>query len=256
MGAGLHPAAQLFDARLTGVDRYKRVLDQMRGLIQRTPECALHVHVGVPDPETAVRVYNGMRVHLPLLTALAGNSPFWFGRDSGLASARWPIVRGYPRHRIPPYVESYEHYEEIVAAARAHGDLPDASFLWWDARLQPKFGTVEVREMDAQSNVEFSGALAEAIQALARRCAESDAPAIPTEALSESSWRAARDGVSATLLHDGEMRPVAEIARDLIGTDAIERLLEAGGGAGRRRAAYEEGGMTGMLADLVEETAG
>jgi len=84
MGAGLHPVAEWGDVRLTEKERYRTLEDTMRTLIRRTPECALHVHVGAPDPEGAIRILNGLRVHLPMLQGLAANSPWWFGSDSGL----------------------------------------------------------------------------------------------------------------------------------------------------------------------------
>src|SRR5205809_6990228 len=95
MAAGLHPDTAFGDAELVATERYRRVADAMRGLIRRTPECALHVHVAMPDPETAVRVFNRIRAHLPLLVALSASSPLWFGTDSGLASPRFSLVRSY-----------------------------------------------------------------------------------------------------------------------------------------------------------------
>ena len=103
MAVGLHPDAELFDVELVESDRYKRVERQMRGLIKRTPECALHVHVGVPDPEAAVAAMNGLREVLPLLHGLGANSPFWFGRDSGMASSRAAVIRAYPGRGIPRF---------------------------------------------------------------------------------------------------------------------------------------------------------
>ena len=52
------------------------------------------------------------------------------------------------------------------------GAIPDPSFLWWDARLQPRFGTVEVRVMDAQTRVEDTAALVALVQSLVRLHAE------------------------------------------------------------------------------------
>ena len=88
IGGGLHPDAAFGDVVHVPLERYEAIRDEMRGLVSRTPTAALHVHVGMPDPETAIDVYNRMRAHLPLLQALAAHSPFWHGRDSGLASAR------------------------------------------------------------------------------------------------------------------------------------------------------------------------
>ena len=93
----------------------------MRGLMQRTPECALHLHVGMPDAETAIRVYNRLRELLPLLTGLSANSPWWHGRDSGLASARAAAVRAYPGRGIPPAFPDHAAY---LGGPRASGFTP------------------------------------------------------------------------------------------------------------------------------------
>ena len=78
-------------------ERYEQIHTSMRGLLERTPTCALHVHVGMPDPETAITVCNRLRAHLPLLQALAAHSPYWHGRDAGFATARSQLFRGFPR---------------------------------------------------------------------------------------------------------------------------------------------------------------
>ncbi|HZC14437.1 MAG TPA: glutamate-cysteine ligase family protein, partial [Thermoleophilaceae bacterium] len=110
MAAGLHPDARYGDVQLVDSERYRRVEDEMRGLIKRTPECALHVHVGMPDPEAAVAACNGLREALPLIQGLGASSPFWFGLDSGLASARSAVVRGYPGRGVPPPLRSWDDY--------------------------------------------------------------------------------------------------------------------------------------------------
>src|SRR5881409_3731861 len=103
--------------------RYEREAQNLRGIVRRTPDCALHVHVGIPDPETAIRVCNGLRDRLPVLEGLAANSPFWHGVDSGLASARRALRRGYPRVDIPPLFRDFEHYERTVAGIVAAAEL-------------------------------------------------------------------------------------------------------------------------------------
>jgi carboxylate-amine ligase len=263
LGAGIHPAGPFGEAPHVAQERYREVGDQLRGLARRTPTCALHVHVGMPDRDTALRVYNGMREHLPLLQALAANSPFWHGLDSGLQSSRAQMFRAYPRAEITQAFASWDEYEASVAAVLEAGDLPDYTFMWWDLRPHPKLGTVEVRAMDSQSSLRDALGLAALIHGLARRAAESAAPPwSPREALVESSFRAARDGIGATLWHDGALRPVPEIARAAIaGLDAdpaleeIERMLAGGNGAARQRAAFERGGMAELLATLVAEAA-
>jgi len=77
------------------------VTGSMRELARREPTFALHVHVGVAGPETAIELHNRLRAHAPLLLALSENSPFWQGRDTGLASARIPIFQAFPRVGVP-----------------------------------------------------------------------------------------------------------------------------------------------------------
>ena len=269
MAAGLHPDGEWGAVRLTAKERYQALDQTMRSLIRRTPECALHVHVGAPDPAAAIHVLNGLREHLPLLQALAANSPYWFGADSGLASARFSIVRSYPRRGVPRFFSGWEEYAETVRATGAAGDFDDYTWIWWDARAHPRLGTVEVREMDVQPSLEDAAALAALVHALAARALESPPRAgLPTEAVAESSFRASRDGVTATIWHDGALRPVPEVARAVVARVAghareigsadalagIERIVRDGGGAARQRAAAERGGMKELLSQLVRDT--
>jgi len=270
LGAGLHPAAEPGETAIVDAERYRRVADAMRGLFGRTPECALHVHVGMPDTDAAIRAYNGLRAQLPLLQALTASSPWWFGRDSGLASARYSLVRSYPGRGVPPAFRDFEDYATHVERECAAADVGDYTLLWWDVRPHPRLGTVEVREMDAQSSVEDCAGVAALIQGLAAAEAESAADELPsTQAIGWSCFRAARDGLEATILQDGSLTPAREVARAAVerarpfaadlgseaALDRVERLVAEGGGAGRQRAAHARGGMDGLLDHLVRETA-
>jgi carboxylate-amine ligase len=271
MGAGLHPTAQLGDAVLVDAERYRRVEQEMRGVIRRTPECALHAHVGMPDADTAIRVYNGMRAYLPLLQGLSANSPWWFGGDSGFAGARSVIVAAYPGRGVPRAFHDFDDYAQAAATEVAAGGLADYTMLWWDVRPHPRLGTVEVREMDAQSSLNDVAALAALVHGLACAIAAGDGvdDAPPREAISWSKFRAARDGLDARILHDGRPAPLREAARAALerarphareagaedALSGVERILRQGGGAARRRAAFARGGVDAMLAELVEETA-
>jgi glutamate---cysteine ligase / carboxylate-amine ligase len=269
IGAGLHPTGAFGDVIPYPAPRYRLIADEMRGLQARTPTCALHVHVGMPDEEAAIRAFNGLREHLPLLQALAANSPYWHGRDSGLASARAQVFRALPRSEIPNAFDSFDEYAEAAEALATAGELPDYTYLWWDVRPHPVLGTIEVRAMDAQSSLRSITGLVALIHALARRAAEEHGPWERREVLMESSFRAARDGLGATIWHDGSMRPVPEVARAAInqarpyarefGSDAaldeVERLMVEGNGAMRQRVACARGGLNAVLDALVRETA-
>lgn len=268
MGAGLHPDGAFGDVVHFPAARYRVIAEEMRGLQARTPTCALQVHVGMPDAEAAIRACNGLRTHLPLLQALAANSPFWHGRDSGLASARAQVFRAFPSSEIPPAFGSYDEYAEYVEALAAAASLPDYTFLWWDIRPHPGLGTVEVRAMDSQSSLNITAGLAALVHGLARRAVEERGPWERREVLMQSSFRAARDGLDATLWHEGALRPVTQIARQAVdlarpyardlgsesALDEIERVLVEGNGAIRQRAAFARGGMPALLARLVRET--
>jgi glutamate---cysteine ligase / carboxylate-amine ligase len=268
IGAGIHPDGAFGDVEHVDEPRYHRIVDQLQGLIKRTPTCALHVHVGMPDAATAIRVCNGLREQLPLLQALAANSPFWHGRDSGLATARAQLFRGYPSADIPRAFDSYDDYAESVEGVVAAGDLPDYTFLWWDIRPHPRLGTVEVRAMDSQSALWSAAGLAALIHGLARAEAHEPRDAwLAREVLMEASFTAARHGLGAQLPIDGALRPVPDVARaalerarphaEALGSadalQGIERILAEGNGADRQRAAHARGGMPALLDLLVAE---
>jgi glutamate---cysteine ligase / carboxylate-amine ligase len=264
MAVGLHPDAGFGDVRLVDSDRYRRVEGEMRGLIKRTPECALHVHVAMPSPDAAVNALMGLREALPLIGALGAASPFWFGMDSGLASARSAVIRAYPGRGVPPPLRDWEDYLETLDGITLGGGPEDHTMVWWDARLQPRLGTVELRELDVQSGVEQTAGMAALVHALARRAAEQPpSEPSPAQALHWSSFRAVRDGLDAELLFRGRLRPVREAARELLealsgeddALEGVERILSEGGAPKRQREIHAKGGMNALLAALVDETA-
>ena len=217
MAAGIHPDADYGDVRLVRSPRYERVEEQMRGLIRRTPECALHVHVGVPDPATAVAAMNGLREALPLLHGLAANSPFWFGIDSGMASSRAAVIRAYPGRGVPPFLRSWDDYLEALDAVRAGGGPTKSTMVWWDARPQPRLGTVELREIDVQCSLDSAAAIVGLARALVERAAEAPVQRpTPEQALHWSSFRAARDGLEAEIIHRGRLRALRQVVDEVV----------------------------------------
>jgi Glutamate-cysteine ligase family 2(GCS2) len=101
IGAGLHPDTAFGAVTHRGGAHYDSVGADTRGVLRQLTFCGTRVHVAMPDPETAIAAYNGMRKWVPLLQALGANSPFWHGRDSGLASARTVRVHDAPRTGLP-----------------------------------------------------------------------------------------------------------------------------------------------------------
>jgi glutamate---cysteine ligase / carboxylate-amine ligase len=220
--AGLHPFTLWQDTRISDGDRYRFLYGSMRELARREPTFALHVHVAVPDPESAMRALNRLRSHLPLLLALSANSPFWQGRETGLASARTPLFQAFPRVGIPRAFRDYEDYVSTIDLLLRCEAFPEPTFLWWDARLQPRFGTIEVRIMDAQTTVADSAALTALVQCLVRLEATEGSGADPAvdlpEVIAENRFLAARDGVAASLIDArlGRRSPVADVLESVL----------------------------------------
>jgi carboxylate-amine ligase len=216
--AGTHPLATWEDTEISPERRYRYLHETMRELARREPTFAMHVHVAIGDPELATRVLSRMRVHLPLLLGLSANSPFWQGRDSGMASTRTPIFETFPRSGIPRAFRSYVEYVYALDTLIACGAFPEPGFIWWDLRLQPSLGTLEIRVMDTQPEPWRAAPLIALAQSLVRfEALEAHAPAALRDApelLEENRFRAARDGVRAELL-DPVRRcsvPLAQVA--------------------------------------------
>ncbi|MGZ5308102.1 MAG: carboxylate-amine ligase [Solirubrobacterales bacterium] len=270
--AGTHPFAVWQETKVSSGERYEFVHGSMRELARREPTFALHVHVGVADPEDAIRAHNRMRVHLPLLLALSANSPFWQGRDTGLASARTPLFQAFPRVGIPRPFRDYADYTERVDLLIRTGAVPEPTFLWWDVRPQPRFGTIEVRVMDAQTLVQRNAGLTALTQCLTRLEVEeghvSEDAIDQREALTENRFIAARDGIEAELIDSelGERVAVRKMLPDLLALcrphaqelgcvaelETVLELLEGNSGAERQ---IERARSLGSLPRLVAAMA-
>jgi glutamate---cysteine ligase / carboxylate-amine ligase len=271
IGAGTHPSALEGEAEITDKQRYERI-SELLGDAVATPVSGLHIHVGMPDPEAAIQAFNGLRRHLPLLQALAANSPFRHGRDTGLASAREVTVRGWPRSGVPRAMRDFADFCEATKLLVRAADVPDYTWFWWKLRPHPRLGTVEVRALDVQSSLQDTAALVALAHCLARHAAEAGPQRDPPgEVLEEGGFRAARYGVQARLPDfDGRLRPVSQLleealeltreAAEELGCSAqlehLSTLVADGGGAARQRGAYEIGGMDALLRELTAVTGG
>jgi glutamate---cysteine ligase / carboxylate-amine ligase len=268
LGSGLYPD-EAGEPVLVEKARYEAVKKDLASLLA-TPPCGLHVHVGVPDPETAIAVANAMRHHLPLLAALTANSPFRDGSDTGLASARAAAVRSYPRFELPRAFRDYEDFLRVADQLIAAAGVEDYTYIWWDVRPHPNLGTVEVRGMDVQPRPEANAAIAGLIQALAaKEIDRPGAPGLTREAIEESYFQAERYGLEARLMVDestaasarevarGTLEEARTYAEQLGGAGAleeVERILAEGNGAERQRRVFERGGMKALLEDLAAAT--
>jgi glutamate---cysteine ligase / carboxylate-amine ligase len=258
--AGTHPFARWEDQRVSARPRYRDLIAALRFVARQEIIFGLHVHVGIDDADKAIHVANGMRVHVPILFALAANSPFWRSDETGFASTRMPIFRAFPRVGIPPHYEDWADYERRIGFMVEAGVIDDYTFLWYDVRPHPNFGTVEVRAMDAQTRVEHTLALAALIQAMVKELSEhyeagKQLSDYPYEMLDENKWLAARHGMDGELvdLPDRRLVSAKDLARRIydrlrehaqdLGSESelegIKDLLHHGNGAARQRVVYE-----------------
>jgi glutamate---cysteine ligase / carboxylate-amine ligase len=147
--AGTHPFAMWEDQRIVARPRYRDLISALRFVARQELIFGMHVHVGVDNPDKAIHVANGMRVHVPVLLGLSANSPFWRADQTGLASVRTPIFRAFPRTGIPPTYKDWDDYERRIQFMIEARVIEDYTYLWHDVRPHPNFGTVEIRVMDS-----------------------------------------------------------------------------------------------------------
>ena len=275
--AGTHPFAMWEDQRIVARPRYRDLISALRFVARQELIFGMHVHVGVDDPDKAIHVANGMRVHVPVLLGLSANSPFWRADATGLASTRTPIFRAFPRVGIPPTYKDWDDYERRIEFMIRAKVIEDYTYLWHDVRPHPRFGTVEVRVMDSQTHIEHTLGLAALTQALVRElCEHYDAgqqlSKYPFEMLDENKWLAARHGLEGEIvdLPHSERIPMRTLASRLIDRmrdhckdlgsvgdlEAVEDLLERGNGASRQVVVYEANhDLHEVMAEIVAATA-
>jgi carboxylate-amine ligase len=255
--AGTHPFSLFERQRITAKDRYRALVDQLQYIARRELIFGCHIHVAVDEPEKAIQVVNGLIVHLPELVALSASSPFWRGEPTGLRSSRHMVFAAFPRSGPPPRFHDYAEYAQVVNQLEKTGCIQDYTHIWWDIRLHPRLGTVEIRICDAVTRLEDVIAITAYCQALVKHYADRYAAGeeIPTYhriLTTENKWLAARYGLAAPVmdLQTGRRNrvPVAALirrtlkavepqARELGTTEElgeIEQVLTRGNGADRQ----------------------
>jgi carboxylate-amine ligase len=274
--AGTHPFSRYEHQDVTEKERYHDLVEAMQWVAERELIFGLHVHVGMESADQAIHVANALRTWLPELLALSANSPFWHGRDTGLASARSKVFDTFPRSGLPPAFASWDEYELLVERGVRSNSFKDYTYIWWDLRPHPRLGTIEIRICDGQTRLATVAALVALIQSLAATLAarhetEGALPTQPLTLVDENKWRAARYGLDAELVdleHDTErpardavtaLRDLAEPAAARLGCTAelalVDRVLRDGPGANEQRAAYaENGSLLAVAQHLARQT--
>ncbi|MFI7021797.1 glutamate--cysteine ligase [Micromonospora sp. NPDC049900] len=254
--------------------RFDRMIERYRLLVPGPGNNGMHVHVGVPDPDTGVQVLNHVRPWLPILHAVTTNSPFSRGEDTGYASWRSIEWERWPSVAPTPFLTSHHHYRRLIDQLIGSGVMLDEGMLYWYARLSAKYPTVELRIGDVCPTVDDAVLVAGLVRALVATALDDIAagrPPLPADhhLLVGAHWRAAHDGLEgeAVDLATGELRPAWDVLNQLVGrlgpaldrhgdlaevTELLDRLREHGTGAARQRAVFAR---TGRLEDVVADVA-
>jgi carboxylate-amine ligase len=220
--AGTHPFSLFERQRITAKDRYRTLVDQMQYVARRELIFGMHIHVAVDGAEKAIQVVNGLLPHLSQLLALTASSPFWRGEPTGLASSRQMVFAAFPRSGPPPRFRDYKDYAEVVGQLERTGCIADYTHIWWDIRLHPRLGTVEIRVCDAVTHLEEAVALAAFCQSLVKLYSElfdrgEEIPSYHRILTTENKWLAARYGLEAPVMDLATGRrnrvPVAQLVR-------------------------------------------
>jgi len=271
-GVGTAPMAAPWPPELTDNERYRQIGNFLSGIATEHYVCGLHVHVSIPDPQSGVMALNFLRGWLPFLCALGANSPYWKGADSNFSSWRTIHSRQWSVQGIPPYFKDYEDYSARLERINGMPAVPDSGHIGWAARLSDKYPTIEVRVADSQLRAQDSVLLAVLMRGLVDTAVAGKHP--PAEYLPEildlSLWQSAKHGTSGAQVdtETGRFASVEDLAGRMLrliehalkahgdyefAVISLRNLLEAGNGAVRQRAAFDQGGILHLLANAHAE---
>ncbi|SHJ60173.1 carboxylate-amine ligase [Palleronia salina] len=259
IAAACHPTADWADQTTQDKDRYRALKKDLQGVGRRMLICGMHVHVGIPDEDARIDLMNQFKYFLPHLLALSASSPFWQGKDSGLASYRIGVFDNLPRTGLPPRLESWGDYRRSVDTIVASGIIEDASKIWWDLRPSANFPTLETRICDVIPRLSHTLSIAATIQCVHRmlwrlKCQNQRWRIYENFLIDENRWRAQRYGTEKGLidLGRGAVVPFPELIGELVAlisddaralgcldeVEALRDIVADGNSATRQRAVF------------------
>jgi carboxylate-amine ligase len=274
--AGTHPFSHWNDQKISPGDRYQAVLNDLQQVARANLIFGLHVHLGMPDRETAIQLQNVARYFLPHIFALSTNSPFWVGRNTGYASYRLQVFQRFPRTGIPDLFESVEEFDSYVNLLVKTGCIDNAKKIWWDIRLHPHFNTLEFRVCDIPMRVDETICLAAIMQAVIAKLYKLHRQNMGfrtyrARLINENRWRAGRYGINGRMIDFGKQEEVP--TRDLIGellefiddvldelgsreeVNYVHTILKNGTGADRQVAVFQRTNDLKAVVDyIIDET--
>lgn len=272
-----HPFSDWKKQDITDHARYHGLVEDLQDIARANLIFGLHVHVGILDREDAVVFANQVRYFLPHILALTTSSPFWLGRNTGLASVRSEIFKRFPRTGIPDEFRSYSEFTDFVNTLVKTKTIDNGKKIWWDVRVHPFFETVEIRVCDMPTNIHHTIAVVALIQALMvklymlRRQNIQWRP-YARSLIEENKWRAVRYGIHGKLIDFGKCAevPCKELIGELIefvhdGAEALGtvdevkkvfRILDEGTSGDRQLEVFKKsnGDLKAVVDWMIEET--
>ncbi len=275
--ASTHPFARWQEQSISHTDRYVELVGEFQDVARANLIFGMHVHVGLPDREEAIAVFNSARYFLPHFLALSTSSPFFNGRKTGLHSSRTLIFQRLPRTGIPERFESYAAFEKFVSTLVKSGCIDDGRRIWWDIRPHPTFSTLEFRICDLPTRVDHVISIAALIQAVVAKLTLLHRKNLSfnvhrTALMNENKWRAARYGLSGKLIDLGVEveKPFNLLAEEILAfvddvlddldsrkeCEGIRDILTNGTSADRQLAVFEKSGGNpkAVVDDIVKQT--
>ncbi|GAC1333536.1 MAG: glutamate--cysteine ligase [Candidatus Dormibacteria bacterium] len=236
MCSGSHPFTDWATQDISPSDRYRQLVLDMQWLARRMQIFGVHVHCGVRAPEKAIPIVNAMTAFIPHFLGLSASSPYWMGRDTGLASSRSKVFEGLPTAGIPYQLSGWDEFEHFMGTLISARTIKTIREVWWDVRPHPNFGTVELRVCDGLPTLHEVGAATALFQCLVHRMDgqldEGYELPMPREwVVRENKWRAARHGIDAAVIVDqsGTTRPLREAILELVEElEPVARRLDCG----------------------------
>jgi len=225
MCSGSHPFSDWHDQQVSPHKRYHTLVDEMQWVARRLQIFGVHFHVGVRSAAKAIAIGNALNAYIPHFLALSASSPFWEGRDTGMASSRSTVFESLPTAGLPYQLSGWAEFEEFMGTLVAAQAITSIREVWWDIRPHPDFGTIELRICDGIPTLTEVSALAAMAQSLVHwldgRIDEGEELAVPRGwVVRQNKWRAARHGLDAEIITDdaGNLLPLRQAVEDLVDT--------------------------------------
>jgi carboxylate-amine ligase len=272
-GGGAHPFQKWNEQRIYPKERYRESAKKYGYLAKMFTVFGMHVHIGIPCADEAMRICAWLTQRAPLFIALSANSPCWQGEDSGFCSARSNVVGAFPMSgTMPSHIRTWRDFELHFERLAAHGVVNSIKDFYWDVRPKPEYGTIELRVLDTPLHPAYAAALACYARELCVEVADAEGRWPLDDSRELYAWNrfnAAKDGVEANWINPctGVSLPIRQVVLDDLErlarrtTDPgfgeacrmIEELLREGGQARWLRAHLKAGSGMNDLSRVASE---